>query len=129
MQKKLMRLGVGLFSACAAVSALAQIRWAQNYPAALNQAKGTNKLVMVEFYTDWDVWGKRLETQTFSDKKVIALSGKVIPVRVNVEGTGRDLGKKFKITNYPTLVFVDKNGNDVGTIDGYEGPDEFVKHV
>ena len=31
----------------------AQIAWAKSYPAALEKAKASKKLVMVDFYTEW----------------------------------------------------------------------------
>jgi tetratricopeptide (TPR) repeat protein len=50
-------------------------------------------------------------------------------VRLDVEKEGKTLGKKYNITNYPTILFVDARGNDMGRIDGYEPPEEFRKHA
>jgi tetratricopeptide (TPR) repeat protein len=124
-----MRSALAIASICAAMSAFSQVKWGTNYQAAMDQAKANNKLVMVKFYTAWDQWGKRMDADTFDKAPVVALAAKVIPVQIDVEKEGAQLGKKYKITNYPTILFVDKDGNDVGTIDGYEGEDEFVKHV
>jgi tetratricopeptide (TPR) repeat protein len=129
MQTKLTRFALGLATAGLAASSFAQIKWAANYQEALSQAKASNKLVMVEFYTAWDPNGKRLDSDTFSKADVVALTKKLVPVRVNVEKEGVDLGKKFHITNYPTVLFVNSEQKDVGTIDGYESDSEFVKHV
>ena len=41
-----------LMTATAAMAAPA-IPWAKTFPDALAQAKKSNKLVMVDFYTDW----------------------------------------------------------------------------
>jgi tetratricopeptide (TPR) repeat protein len=129
MQTNLMRTAVGIASICAAMSAFGQIKWGTNYQAAINEAKAKNKVVMVKFYTTWDQWGKRMDTDTFAKQPVIALASKLVPVQINVEKEGRELGRKFNIKNYPTILFVDSNGTDVGKIDGYEGAEEFVKHV
>lgn len=130
MQIKLTRIGLG--AVCVAACAMSQaagINWQPNYEAALKQAKATNKILMVEFYTDWDQWGKRLNRDTFGEAESIAAASKFVPVRVNVEKEGVDLAKRYHITNYPTVLFVAKDGRDVGTIDGFEQPAEFVKHA
>lgn len=133
---KSIRSVFGICAALVAAAASAQIKWAPSYQAALDRAKAENKVVMVEFYASWDLrrsgsanWSGRMEQETFADKNVIAMAGKVVPVRVAVDKEGKDLAKKFRIVNYPTVLFLDKNQNDVGTIDGYEGADEFVKHA
>lgn len=129
MQIKLNRLVLGLLVAGSSASAIAQIKWAPNIQAALTQAKAGDKLVMIEFYTPWDTWGKRLDNETLAKPAVVTLSKKFVSVRVNVEKEGVDLGKKYHITNYPTILFVDASQKDVGTIDGFETDAEFIKHA
>src|SRR5579862_1386857 len=128
MQNKLIRFALGALAVGAAASSFAQIKWAPNFQAALAQAKASNKLLMVEFYTAWDANGKKLEEGTFKDNTAEEVAAKYVPVRVNVEKEGKDLGAKFHITNYPTVLFIDHSENVIGIIDGYETPDEFVKH-
>ncbi len=127
MQKQLRSI-VTLAAAVAACSAFGDIKWAATYKAAMDQAKTGRKLVMVEFYATWDSNSQHLEQGTFSDKTAQGIIGKCVPVRINIEKEGKDLGKKFHITNYPTVLFVDNAENVAGIIDGYETPDEFVKH-
>lgn len=136
MQTKLMRIVVGLFAAGAAMCAVAQIKWVPTYKAALKQANTTKKLVMIEFYTAWDLDpnyvkdspGQKLENDTFKDPYAQKVANKFVPVRLNIDKEGKDIGKKFHITNYPTVLFVDSKENPVGIIDGYEDATEFIKH-
>jgi tetratricopeptide (TPR) repeat protein len=128
MQSNLLRLGAGFLATVAACSALGQIKWAPTFSAAMTEAKSSNKLIMIEFYASWDQFGHRLETDTFSEPPAQAVANKFVPVRLNVEKEGKELGAKFHITNYPTVLFIDRNENVVGVIDGYETSDEFVKH-
>src|SRR4051812_32030852 len=116
MQTKLMKLAVGVVAGLMTVSAFGQIKWAPNYQSAIMQAKGAGKLVMIEFYTTWDKNGKKLEAGTFADKKVIAAASKFVNVRVNIEKEGKELGAKYHITNYPSLLFIDGAGRDLGII-------------
>src|SRR4051812_19579160 len=128
MQNKLMRFAVGLATLSAAALSFAQIKWVSNYQTALKEAKASNKLVMIEFYTSWDQNGQRLEAATFTEAAAQKVANKCVPVRINVEKEGKELGQKFHITNYPTVLFIDKAENPVGIIDGFETADEFVKH-
>lgn len=129
------------FAATAAVTvfataAFAQIKWAPSYDAAVKQAKAEKKLVMIEFYTAWDLddskgpaWSGRMEEDTFKAPAVQKLAKKVVPVRLDVEKEGKGLGAKYNITNYPTVLFVSPSGVDMGRVDGYEPPEEFTDHV
>jgi thiol:disulfide interchange protein len=36
-----------------AARAAAEIAWEKSFPAAMQKAKASKKLVMVDFYTDW----------------------------------------------------------------------------
>jgi|GEM_PF-2474107 len=140
MEIRPVRLAASLAALFVIASAVGAIKWAPNFPAALNQAKAAKKLVMVEFYTSWDVNGKdksgtpllnwcgKLEKETFADPSAQKVIAKFIAVRVNVEKEGKDLGTKFHVTNYPTVLFLDGSENACGTIDGFESADEFVKH-
>ncbi|HWA83357.1 MAG TPA: thioredoxin family protein, partial [Fimbriimonadaceae bacterium] len=136
MQTKLMRILAGLLAVGVATVSMAQIKWVPNFQTAMKRAKATNKAVMIEFYTAWDLDpnyhenspGQQLEHETFADKAAQTVANKFVPVRIDVEKEGKDLGKKFHITNYPTVLFLDNKENVIGIIDGFESADEFVKH-
>lgn len=116
--------------ALATVTAFAQsISWVGNWNTALEEAKKSNKLMMVSFYTKWDQYGKALDQRTYTNPDVIAASKKFVPIRLDVETNGAAQAKQFKVKYYPTILFIDKNQKVVGTIDGFETPDEFVKHA
>ncbi|HVT10860.1 MAG TPA: thioredoxin fold domain-containing protein [Fimbriimonadaceae bacterium] len=133
---KLMRILAGLAVLAAAAVATAQIKWVPNFQTAMKRAKATHKAVMIEFYTAWDLDptyrentpGQQLEHETFADKAAQAVANKFVPVRIDVEKEGKDLGKKYHITNYPTVLFLDNKENVIGIIDGFEPAEEFVKH-
>jgi tetratricopeptide (TPR) repeat protein len=126
-----MRLTLGVTAAMVACSSFADIKWASSYQAALHQAKAADKLLMVEFITAWDMNSEgqsgRME-HTLRDPKAQAIAEHFVPVRVDADKDGKELKARFHITNYPTVLFLDKGENVVGIIDGYEDPDEFAKH-
>jgi thioredoxin-related protein len=92
-------------------------------------ARDRDTLVMMEFYTDWCSWCRRLEADTFTDPAVLALLRDVVPIRVDAEGSGEELARRFGVDSYPTIVFVDGQGNEVDRILGYLPPAEFVEQA
>lgn len=56
---------------------------------------------------------------------MIKLAAQVVPLKANAEKEAKDLAKKYGVSGYPTIVFVDSNGEAVGRIGGYLPPDAF----
>lgn len=130
MKNKAYRLLAVAGLTLAAIGAFAQnISWVGSWNTALAESKKSDKLIMASFFTKWDPYGKLLDQQTYTNPEVIGISKKFVPVRLDVETIGAPQAKKFRIKNYPTILFIDKNQNVVGTIDGLETPAEFVKHA
>jgi len=112
--------------------AFAEVGWGHDYDAALETAKKDKKLVMVDLYTDWCGWCKKLDKDTYSDKDVEAkLTKDFVAVKVNPEKSPRDakLSQGFGTTGYPHIVFVDANGKKVSEIDGYLPADQFLERL
>ncbi len=94
--------------------------------AALAVAADTDRLVMVEFYTDWCVWCRRLEEVTFADPKVVAEMELLVPIRLDAEGRGRESAARYGVDRFPTVVFLDATGAEVDRILGFLPPDRFL---
>ena len=112
--------------------ALAAVNWGQDYDAALATAKKDKKLVMVDLYTDWCGWCKKLDRDTYTDKDVEAkLTKDFIAVKVNPEKSQRDakLSRDFGTTGYPHIVFVDADGKKVSEIGGYLPAAQFLEQL
>ena len=93
---------------------------------AAASAAERDTLVMMEFYTDWCSWCRRLETETFADPRVMALLEELVPMRVNAEGKGEHLARRYGVDSYPTVVFVSPEGHEVDRILGYLPPEPFI---
>ena len=57
-------------SLLARVATAVPVDWQTDYDKSLAKAKEEKKLVMVDLYTDWCGWCKRLDKDTYSDKSV-----------------------------------------------------------
>jgi thioredoxin-related protein len=129
--KRLITITILGFLALSA-GALAAVDWGHDYDAALEAAKKDKKLVMVDLYTDWCGWCKKLDKDTYSDKDVEAkLTKDFIAVKVNPEKSERNakLSRTFGTTGFPHIVFVDANGQKVSEIDGYLPAAQFLEQL
>ncbi len=94
---------------------------------ALTTAKLQGKQVILDYYADWCVACKEMEINTFSDPRVKQLINNYSFIRVDITANdiaSENLLKEYNIIAPPSLVFIDKDGNDleqakiVGYVDG-----------
>lgn len=128
----------GLWTACALVGTLwlaveaagaGEIRWAKSLDQALQQAKRSNKLVMVDFYTDWCTWCKRLDRDTYTNDRVVQLSAQFVSVKVNAEKEGRKAAQRYGVNAFPTILFLTGGGEIAGRISGYRPAQPFAEEM
>jgi thioredoxin-related protein len=122
-------VGVGLLTVVSCANAASEMKWAKSYDAAMTSARSSNKLIMIDFYTDWCVWCKRLDKDTYTDSKVIQISEQLVPVKINAEKEGKALAQKYGVKGYPTILFINTSGQKEGTIGGYMEPPEFSQEM
>ena len=96
---------------------------------AMKQAAKENKLIFLDLSTSWCGYCKKLKQNTFTDKKVGAYFNKrFINIELNGEhGEGLRLAHKFGVSEYPTLLLVDKKENALLTSEGYHDADDLIR--
>lgn len=96
-----------------------------SFTEVLAKAKDQNKIVMIDFITDWCIWCKHLDMRVYNDKEVVDYANAhQINWKTDAEKEGKDLAKKYNVTGFPTLVFIDAEGNEIDKIVGfYPAPD------
>lgn len=97
----------------------------------------TPKMIFVDVYTDWCGWCKRMNATTYTDEAVIDyVNEHFYAVKLNAESkenfslkgmntNGIELARSFKVTGYPTVVFIDENFERVTPLPGYRKAKEF----
>lgn len=95
----------------------ASINWI-DLTTALELAPQTGKLVLIDFYTDWCGWCKRMDKTTYADSAVMEfIAERVHASKVNPEKNGeivllgetytpRQFAQGLNVTGYPTTCIV-----------------------
>lgn len=98
---------------------------------ALEQAKRENKLIFMDCYTSWCGPCKMLAKDVFTDPEVAALfNEKFVNVKMDMEkGEGKTLKDTYKVSAYPTLNFINGDGEIVHCVVGGVGVEELVKQA
>jgi thioredoxin-related protein len=122
-----------LFAMVVALNAWAErVDWGQDYNQALQKAKAGKKLVMVDIYTDWCGWCKKLDRDVYTNAQVEEkLSKDFVSVKINPEknASNAQLARQFGTRGYPHIVFTDAEGHKIGEIRGYTGAADFLKQL
>ena len=100
----------------------------------INLAASENKSVMLDFYADWCVSCKEMETYTFTNKKVQDALSNTILIQADVtlnDLIDQNLLKKLDVFGPPTIIFYDQRGRrQIGyEVVGYMNADNFSEHV
>ncbi|MBL7813508.1 MAG: thioredoxin family protein [Saprospiraceae bacterium] len=85
------------------------------YDEALAKAKAENKIVFMDAFTEWCGPCKRMAATTFKEAKVGKFFNEnFVNVKMDMEkGEGVTLSRKFDVTAYPTLLFLNEKGEQV----------------
>lgn len=99
-----------------------------SFSDVLAKAKKENKLVFLDAYASWCGPCKMLERNVFSQKEVGDYYNlHFVNSHFDMEkGEGVALAKKYRVTSYPTLLFLDGDGVVVNKSLGYLNPAQFL---
>lgn len=81
------------------------------FDEAIQKAKEENKMIFIDFYTQWCGPCKKLAAGPFREAKVGEFyNAHFINLKLDAEKEGFDVARKYEVSSYPTLMFVDGNG-------------------
>jgi thioredoxin-related protein len=120
------------------VSAQDQIKWMKFEEAIAANAKDP-KMILVDVYTDWCGWCKKMDKETFTDSKVVAhLQENFYAVKLNAENKNRKfefMGKTYseaemaaamRVRSYPNFVVIEPKLQNIAQLPGYRPADAFL---
>ena len=137
--KKLVVLTAFLALTLSPVLRAAEATWQTDPAKAIASAKGTNRLVLMDFTgSDWCSWCVKLNKEVFSQPEFqqFAKDNLVLveldfprskPQTDEEKARNEALAKKFGIQGFPTIVVLNADGKQVGQL-GYMkgGPQAFI---
>lgn len=97
----------------------------QDYNKALKTAKKENKLLFVDFYTNWCAPCKKLDKLVFQNDSIQEILTKdFVLLKYNAENdTIYHLSKKYHVMSYPTAITLNSEGYVVNRKYGFPGDD------
>jgi protein disulfide-isomerase len=117
----------------------AESTWLTDLPKAQAQAKTENKIVLMDFTgSDWCPWCIKFKKEVFDTAEFKDYAAKnVVLVELDYPHKKQDadlkkanaqLKDQYKISGFPTLVVLDKDGKEIGRQVGYAegGPKAFI---
>jgi len=95
----------------------------------LAMAKAENKIVMIDVLTEWCKWCIELDNKVYAKKEVSDFANaNLISYKIDAEkGEGVDFAKKYQIKGYPSILFLDGDGNEIDRIYGYVPAKDFLE--
>jgi thioredoxin-related protein len=115
----------------------AELKW-KPFEAGFAEAQQHEKKVLLDVYTDWCKWCKKLDQDVYNDQRVISyLSQHYTVVKLNAEdntnvtykrktSTKAELAGAFGVNGYPTIIFFDSKGDPINSLPGYVDADKFL---
>jgi thiol:disulfide interchange protein len=100
-----------------------------SFEDALGRARVEKRLLMVDVYTDWCGWCRKLEKETYGDTRVADALGDFITIRVDAEKGGETVAERYGVRGFPTVLFLSGSGDIVRKVEGFVDADEMLKVV
>ncbi|EAZ83039.1 thioredoxin family protein [Algoriphagus machipongonensis] len=121
------------------VQAQEKIEW-MKFEEAVAANQKDPKMLLVDVYTDWCGWCKKMDALTFKDPEVVSyINERFYAVKLNAEDTERTfdfMGKEYseakmaavmRVQSYPNFVIIDETLKNITQLPGYREPDQFLE--
>ena len=98
---------------------------------ASRQAVAENKLVFVDFYTDWCGPCKQMSRNVFPQKKVGQfMNSRFVCIQRDAEKNGREEARRYQVKAYPTFLLIDpQKGEVISRLMGSMSADLFLEKM
>ncbi len=116
------------------------LQWT-NLETAVSKAADQKKAVLVDVYTDWCGWCKKMDKEVFADPAVSEiLASRFALAKVNGESKesftykgqktdGVGIARGFGVRGYPAIIFLDAKGDMLTMIPGFVDAEKFLPIV
>jgi thioredoxin-related protein len=110
----------------------------RSWDAGMHEAAASGRPVLVDVYTDWCGWCRRMDRDVYARADVQEyLSRRFVTVKLDAESdanaryqgrvySSRSLAAAFGVTGYPTTLFFGAKGTYLGRFPGYWPSQDFL---
>lgn len=114
------------------------LKW-HSFSDGLKLAKSENKKVLIDVYTDWCEWCKKMDEEVYANSTVKNyLASKFILIKLNAESEkkhnfeGREYSEMelayiFGVEGFPTTIFIREDMQPITAVPGYFPAEVFMK--
>lgn len=106
-----------------------EITWMTNEAEARAKAQAEGKPMLIDFGASWCTACKELEHETFPDPSVRTEAQKFVALRIDAtddeDPQVNKLKDKYKVVGLPTVIMLDKDGNEAARFNEFVKPDRF----
>ena len=104
----------------------------------LRQASAQKRPVIVDVYTNWCGWCRRMDHDVYEKAEIADyLRKRFVTIRLNAEAadpaqyegtrtTSQGLAQRFRVSGYPTTIFLRSTGEHMANVPGYVPADRFL---
>jgi len=98
------------------------------------------KMIIVDVYTDWCGWCKKMDKGTFTDPAVVEYINKTFyPVKMNAENSKRKftfkgqeyteqtMARAMRVSSYPNFIIMDARMENITQMPGYREAEPFLQ--
>lgn len=110
---------------------MSSIKWMDSLEEAKKIAFKENKFLFICFCADWCESCHEMDKTTYKNQKVVdKLTNNFITVKLNISKSeeAEKIRKKYNIAQFPTMIFLDKEGNLLNnyTLLGFLDSEQFI---
>jgi thioredoxin-related protein len=113
------------------------VRWV-SFDEAVVLANRENKKILIDVYTDWCGWCKKMDSEVYADPSIAGiLTASFIAVKLNAESsnlltfqgqklTEEEFAAGAGVSGYPTTLFLDNAGTPITIVPGFHPSERFA---
>lgn len=109
-----------------------QINWQRDLNQSLDMARADRTLVIVDVYTKWCGWCRKMDANIYTNPLIVDLSRQEVFLKLDAEdgGQGQQFAREMGVRGYPTTIILADDGRPLKIKSGYiDSAEAFVKWV